>query len=416
MSEGRQKLFYQWPSFLPDGEHVLFNLLDLEGGKTGIYVARLDAIDEARFLVGAQCNASYVEPGYLLFTEEGTLLARGFDPESGELTEETLRLAENVTESTTGLASHYSAARGGRLVYLPKIAGLRTTGPVELVILDRDGTQRSAVASDADFWNPRLSHDGRRLAVDITDIAARTYGDIWVLDLERKVRTRLTRHPTDESGPVWSPDDSEVYFYRIPDLYVRDASGLGAERLVWKSDKEKRPDDVSPDGRHLLFSENGENGSQVWVLDLQSGEAEPWIESDYGTSRARFSPDGGWVAYISDETGRPEIYLTNFPEADRRVVISDGGGSNVNWSHDGSELFYHNLTREIVAVPIDWSSGDEPKPGKPESLFRVRLRSTVSGDSTSGFGALPDGSGFLVNRINSKGTDVPLVLVQGAFN
>ena len=173
---------------------------------------------------------------------------------------------------------------------------------------------------------------------------------------------------------------------------------------------------MSPDGRHLLFSENGENGSQVWVLDLQSGEAEPWIESDYGTSRARFSPDGGWVAYISDETGRREIYVTNFPEADRRVVISDGGGSNANWSHDGSELFYHNLTREIVAVPIDWSSGDEPKPGKPESLFRVRLRSTVSGGNTSGFGALPDGSGFLVNRVNSKGTKVPLVLVQGAFN
>ena len=215
---------------------------------------------------------------------------------------------------------------------------------------------------------------------------------------------------------MWSPDDSEIYFYRIPDLYVRNASGVGAERLVWKSDKSKRANDVSPDGRHLLFSESGENGSRLWLLDVQSGQAEPWIESDYSTSRARFSPDGDWVAYISDETGRPEAYITNFPEADRRVVVSAGGGHNATWSHDGSELFYHNPAQEIVAIPIDWSSGDEPRPGKPESLFRVRLRSQASDYSSSPIGALPDGSGFLVNRLNSDGTDVPLVLVQGAFD
>jgi serine/threonine protein kinase/Tol biopolymer transport system component len=413
--EAGKQAFYQWPRFLPDGEHVLFNLFDLEGGKTGIYVARLDAVDEAKFLVGAQSNASYVEPGYLLYTEEGTLLARGFDPESLQLTEETLRLAENVTESSAGLFSLYSASQDGRLVYLPRIAELRSVGPVQLVIVDRKGTQKSLVAADADFWNPRLSHDGTRLAVDITDIAGRTFGDIWVLDLEREARTRVTRHATDESVPVWSPDDSEIYFYRIPDLFVRDASGVGAERLVWKSDETKQANDVSPDGRHLLFSEHGESGSRLWLLDLQSGQAEPWIESDYITSRARFSPDGDWVAYISDETGRPEVYITNFPEADRRVIVSADGGHNVIWSHDGSELYYHNPAQELVAIPIDWSSGDEPRPGKPESLFRVRLRSQASDYSSSPIGALPDGSGFLVNRLNSDGTDVPLVLVQGAF-
>ncbi len=416
MNEGGVRDFYQWPRFLPDGEHLLFNLFDLEGGKTGIYVARLDAIDEAKFLVGAQCNASYVEPGYLLYTEEGTLLARGFDPESGELTEETLRLAENVTESSVGLFSLYSASRGGRLVYLPRVASLRSVGSVELVIVDREGTQKSMVASDADFWNPRLSHDGKRLAVDITDIVGRTFGDIWVLDLEREARTRVTRHAVDESVPVWSPDDSEIYFYRIPDLYVRNASGVGAERLVWKSDKSKRANDVSPDGRHLLFSELGESGSRLWLLDLQSGQAEPWIESDYSTLRARFSPDGDWVAYISDETGRPEVYITNFPEADRRVIVSTDGGHNVIWSHNGSELYLHNPAQELVAIPIDWSSGDDPRPGKPESLFRVRLRNPAGDYSSSPIGALPDGSGFLVNRINTEGTNVPLVLVQGAFN
>ena len=184
----RQRVFYQWPHFLPDGEHVLFTMFDLEGGGTGAYVAPLEAIDEAKFLVGALSNVSYVEPGYLLFTEEGTLLARGFDPQGRELTDETLRLAEGVTHSAAGLFSHYSAARGGRLVYEPKIAGLREAGVVELVILDREGTEQSLVATDADFWNPRLSHDGRQLAVDITDIVERT-GRLGVMIITTVVTT-----------------------------------------------------------------------------------------------------------------------------------------------------------------------------------------------------------------------------------
>ena len=413
--QGRQRVFYQWPSFLPDGEHVLFTVLDLEGGNSGVYVAPMDAIAEAEFLVAALTNATYVEPGYLLIAEEGTLSALRFDPQRRKFTGEKLRLAEGVMDSATRLFSHYSVVSGGRLVYQTASADQRAAGAVDLVMMDREGTVRSSVATDGDFWNPRLSHDGRRLAVDITDIVERTYGDIWVLDLERNVRTRLTRHPTDESGPLWSRDDSEVYFYRIPDLYVRDASGVAAERLVWKSEQEKRPCDVSPDGKYLLFSEHGEDGPRLWLLDIQSGQAETWTGLDSVARGARFSPDGSWVAYVSNETGRQEVYLTSFPQADRRIVISDDGGNSVTWSRDGSELFYYSAAQEIVAVPIDWESGDEPRPGNGEPLFRVRLRAHSIEDSASPFNALADGSGFLVNRVDSKGTDAPLVLVQGAF-
>jgi serine/threonine protein kinase/Tol biopolymer transport system component len=394
--------WYAWPRIIPGGTHYLFILQDLGGPKSGTYAAALTGDPQPVLLTRTMSRVELVEPNWLLFWEEGSLKAYPFDSERLEIGSAGVNLAD-VGWSSYSMSGGYSASQSGNLVYQ---RGTGVFGDTELVTVDRSGRQLSVIGSLAEYYSPAVSHDGRRVAVDITDIQ-KTQGDVWVFDIERGTRTRLAAGPIDESRPVWHPDDSEVFFRRVPDIFVRDVAGARPERAVTSNDLNSEPDDVDPSGRFLIYSLESENDVDLWVLELESGEERPWLDEPYAERDGQFSPDGRWVAYGSEESGTSEIHVRSFPGGDERFVISGGGGRTPVWNRDGSELFYYSAQSEITAVPVTWTAG-RPVFGRPAPLFRVILR---SGDHS--FDVFPEGKRFLLNRILTETDERSLVLVQG---
>ncbi len=399
---GLLSTWYAWPRIIPGGTHYLFVLQDLGGSRSGTYAAALTGDPQPVLLTRTMSRVELVEPGWLLFWEEGYLKAYPFDAQRLEIGSESVNLAE-VGWSSFSFSGRFAASLSGILVYQ---RGTGQFGDTEIVTVDRTGRQLSLVGSLAEYYSPAVSHDGRRVAVDITDIQ-KTQGDVWVFDLERGTRTRLAAGPIDESRPVWRPDDSEVFFRRVPDIYVRDVEGARPERAVTSNDLNSEPDDIDPSGRFLLYSLESENDVDLWVLELESGEERPWLDEPYAERDGQFSPDGRWVAYGSEESGPSEIHVRSFPGGEERFVISGGGGRTPIWSRDGSELFYYSAQSEITAVPVTWTGG-RPVFGRPAPLFRVILRS-----SDHSYDVFPDGERFLINRMVTETDERSLVLVQG---
>ena len=399
---GLLSTWYAWPRIIPGGTHYLFVLQDLGGSRSGIYAAALAGDPQPVFVTRTTSRVELVKPGWLLIWEEGYLKAYPFDAERLEIGSESVNLAE-VSWSSYSFSGRFAASPSGILVYQH---GTGQFGDTQLVTVDRTGRQLSVIGPLAEYYSPAVSHDGRRVAVDITD-SQKTQGDVWVFDLERGTRTRLAAGPLDESRPVWRPDDSEVFFRRVPDVFVRDVEGARPERAITSNDLNSEPNDIDPGGRFLLYSLESENDADLWVLELESGEERPWLDEPYPERDGRFSPDGRWVAYGSEESGPSEIHVRSFPGGEERFVISGGGGRTPVWSPDGSELFYYSAQSEITAVPVTWTGG-RPVFGRPAPLFRVILRS-----SDHSFDVFPDGQRFLINRMVTESDERSLVLVQG---
>ena len=392
--------WYLWPHWLPDERRFLLTVQDLGGPNSGVLVASVDPTEDFRRLTRRVSNAVYIEPGRLLLWEDGALLERQFDAETQELGEVASRVVDGVAWGQYLSYGHFSAAPNGVLVYQP---GPGAIGDTELVRVDREGRELAVLAPRGEYYHPRLSRDGRRVAVDLTDIQT-THGDLWIFEIGRGTRTRLTDDPLDESNPVWAPGDSEIVFMRVPDLYRRDTAAAREESLLLESPAYKEPSDISPDGRWLLFENRGDADYDLWVLELESGRDRPWIESPATERNGRFSPDGRWVAYQSDESGETEVYVRSFPAGDQRFVVSIGGGSAPMWRADGSELYYFSpRTSEITAVAIGWE-GDRPLFGAPRALFRADIRDGVD--------VFPDGESFVLNRLAPPPEAGPLTLIQ----
>jgi hypothetical protein len=398
--------WYAWPRIIPGGTHYFFVLQDLGGPKSGTYAASLTGDPQPVLLTRTMSRVELVEPGWLLFWEEGYLKAYPFDADRLEIGSENVKLAD-VGWSSFSFSGRFAASPSGVLVYQP---GTGQFGDTELVAVDRSGRELSVVGPVAEYYSPAVSHDGRRVAVDITDIQ-KTQGDVWVFDLERGTRTRLAAGPLDESRPVWHPDDGEVFYRRVPDIFARDVEGAKPERNVIASGINSKPDDIDPEGRFLLYDledeDEDEDDVDLWVFELETGEARPWLDQPYPEFEGRFSPDGRWVAYTSKESGVNEIHVRSFPGGEERFVVSGGGGTAPVWSRDGSELFYYSADSEITAVPVTWTDG-RPVFGRPAPLFRVILRS-----NEHSFDVFPGGERFLLNRMVTNTDERSLVLVQG---
>jgi Tol biopolymer transport system component len=393
--------WYLWPRILPDGRHYLLTVQDFVGGNSGVVVASLAPEESFEVLTRKVTNAVYVDSGHLLLWEDGSLVARPFDLDTLELGEGLTQIANGVGWGQFLSYGRFSASRSGTIVYQP---GAGAVGDTELVRVDREGREVAVIAPRGEYYSPRISHDGSQVAVDLTDIQT-THGDIWVFEGERGVRKRLSDDERDESNPVWSPDDDEVFFSRSPDLVRRDAAAAAQVRLLFESEVNKLPRDVSPDGKQVLFDNfSGNANPGVWVLDLATGETRAFVDGPAGETVGKFSPDGNWVAYQSNESGRSEIYVRSFPAGLEREVVSSNGGTEPAWRSDGRELFYFApATDEITSVSVEWRDGD-PVFGSPEALFEANIR--------DGFDAFPDGETFLLNRIVTTTEDEPLVVVQ----
>ena len=384
---------YTHPSLLPDGRHILYTASqETNGEDSGVFVATTDGREEKRVLP-VLTNAQYVEPGWLVYSRQGSLRAQAFDSASLEVRGDSLPLAQGVQYLSFSEGYLFALSRNGVLVYI-RGNGLPQR---QFTWLDRQGNILGTVGKPGNVYSPRLSHDGKRLAYDMSEVA-NDNGDIWVHDLERDIPTRLTFDPRNESAPIWSPDDRRLLFFaNFPgrsDLFTVPSDGTGSAEPLFRNDGENVPTDWSNDGTSVLVqtSAAGTAGTDLLIYSTGDKKVAPWIASSFDEKRGRFSPDRRWLSYDSDESGRMEVYVRGFAGEGKWRVSSEGGHSSA-WRRDGKELFYVSPDGRLMSVPV--TPGPEFRGGTPVALFRVPT--LFNFDEVSQYDVSPDGQRFLMN-------------------
>jgi serine/threonine protein kinase len=368
----REEPSQRWPWFLPDGKHFLFAAGIGGAGRVAIRLGSLDSTESTK-LLDADSYAIY-SAGYLLFLRGDTLMAQPFDLTSLRLSGEALPVVEHVQNEQITFFGAFSASTNGLLAYA---AG---SAEFELGWFDRKGNRIGSLGEPAQFNRLNLSPDLSNLAATIT---TGSNTDIWLYDVARGLRTRFTFDPASESDAVWSPDGRTIVFNSNRtghlDLYRKSANGSGAEEPLYLDNLEKRPTSISPDGKFLLYSTIGDpkTGSDLWILPDPlgpPGTAKPYplLQSQFSEQNAQFSPDGHWIAYSSNETGRYEIYVAPFPGPGAKRQISTSGGVLARWRADGKEIFYIAPDQKLMAAEFTIKDG-KIQTGEVRPLFGPRL-------------------------------------------
>jgi serine/threonine protein kinase len=408
---------HRFPQFLPDGRHFVFFA---GGDELGMFVASLDSL-EARRVLEAD-NSAVVAPGHLLFLRGETLVAQPFDSATLELSGDPFPVAEEVTFDESlgqGAVGAFSASTNGVLAYR---TGSARSGR-QLIWFDRAGTAlpSAGVIEPSSIANPELSPDGQRVALNrIVD----GNNDIWVLETARGALSRLTFDSGLDHSPLWSPDGSRLAFFStrtgIRGLYQKLASAAGAEEPLYPISAPFLPTDWSRDGRFILCRElKPETGYDLFVMPVSLPVSErkliPFANSIYQEREGKFSPDGKWVAYQSDESGRFEVYVQAFPGPGAKTLVSTGGGAQPRWRADGRELFYIGLDGKMMAAPITLAEdGDFLEAGTAVALFATRIAGgpiLATGPMRHQYAVAPDGQRFLINVATEEAVRSPITLV-----
>jgi Tol biopolymer transport system component len=375
LDQASNEATHRFPWFLPDGRHFLYTAGSFAGSdqqNTAVYVGDIDSQTRKR-VVHATSNAVYASPGYLLFLREKTLMAQSFDAERAVTQGDAVAVAEEV-ENAGGvyLQGQFSASQTGVLVYAPSGGG----SEVELTWFDRSGKQLGTVGPPGRLRYPAISPDGRTVAVDSRDPQT-GLDDIWLYDVTRGTASRFTFAPPNQF-PTWSPDGRFIAYRSAHEgewnLYQKATNGAPREESLGSPRPDVRPNDWSHDGRYIIEGlYDPRTQFDLWVLPLFGDRKPfPYLRSEFNERYARLSPDGRWLAYLSDETKRDEVYICTFPNPDGgKWQISTNGGNPPVWSRDGKELFFIGADRKLMAVKLN--SGAKLEPGVPEALFETRV-------------------------------------------
>jgi Tol biopolymer transport system component len=400
---------HRWPQFLPDGKRfiyfVRFGALGTSNENNGISIGSLDG-SPPKALLRTQANAAYAS-GHMLFLRETTLMAQRFDPDRLALVGDAVPLAEQIQTEIASAVAVFAASETGVLTYQMGGEGVGSS----LFWRDRAGKQTGPLGDPAAYMDVRLSSDRQKAAVSILDVRVGP-PDIWIYDVSRGLRSRFTFDPAADRWPIWSPDGTRVAFSSNRkgqfNLYVRSYAGSGVEELILESERDKILSDWSADGRYLLFEARGDPTTQsdVWALPL-TGDRKPItvLQTSFRESGAVFSPDGRWIAYTSDESGRAEVYVAPFPGPGRKWQVSSGGGTLPRWSGTGREIFFNGAGERIMAAEVS-AHGDTFEVGRTQPLFQIRVLAIGSV-----YDVTPDGQRFLVNTANETQISVPMTLV-----
>jgi eukaryotic-like serine/threonine-protein kinase len=413
LDASRKEVAHGLPQFLPDGRHFIYLAGSVRRENTGIYVGSLDS-KETKLLVNAYQGGAYSPPGYLLFMSERTLMAQGFDADKLELKGDPFPVAEKVDLqlSSEPRYAYFSVSETGVLVYR---SGYRRT--YQLAWFDREGKQTGTVGPADVYVNPSLSPDEKRVAVERAELSGQGgSSDIWLIDTgPRGTTERFTFDPARETNPLWSPDGSRIVFSSDRDgpinLYQRAVGGAGGDDPLLKSDNRKVPYDWSADGRFILYVEQDpKTGPDLWVLPL-SGEQKPvpFLRTDFFEQLGQFSPDGRWIAYASNESGRWEVYVRSFPDHGGKWPVSTNGGVQPKWRRDGKELFYMSADRKLMAVNVK-ANGTTFEADVPKALFDLRVLGGLPGPR-NWYAVSKDGQRFLVSTNLEDATAQPTTVV-----
>jgi eukaryotic-like serine/threonine-protein kinase len=397
------ELSHRWPQFLPDGKTILYTIGGIAGSGSSYdeaYIAayRLDT-GEQQVLVRGGTYPQYVPTGHLVYYRAGTIMAVPFDTARLAVVGTPVPAVEGVMSSSNNTgAAQFSFSSLGSLVYVPGGAqGLERT----LVWMDRTGTETPLPAPSHNYDDPRLSPDGRQLAIQIVDGAS---ASVWIYDIARSALARLTFDGLGDL-PIWTPDGKRIVFTVSKPgangngMSWKPADGSGTEERLTTSEFIPQSSSVSPDGQALVFYGISPNtGNDIWIVPLQGErKASPFLQTPFAEGAPMFSPDGRWLAYFSNESGRSEIYVQPFPGPGGKWLISNDGGAEPVWSRNGRELFYRN-GEKMMAVDIE----SEPafKAGTPHMLFEKPgyFTSTTRAD----YDVSPDGKRFLMMKATKQ--------------
>jgi serine/threonine-protein kinase len=400
---------HRWPEFLPGDRAVLF-----ADGSSGINFTNVQVAvqslgtGERRNLIQGGTNPRYAPSGHLVYAQGGSLIAVPFDPQRLTATGTAVPVVEGVLQSPVNGFAQYSISATGSLVYVP--GGVQST-QCRLVWVSRNGVEQPLAAPVRAYQFPQLSRDGRRVAVVITEQESQ----IWLFDLSRETLTRFTFEGNTNTNPVWTPDDKRIAFNSNKEgpgnLFWQLADGSGGLERLNTSDYTRVPMSWSPDGQLLAFFEvNPTTQRDIWVLRMgdpsaalgQARKAQPFLQTPFDESVPRFSPDGRWLAYISNESGRFEIYVQPYPGPGGKWQISTEGGTEPVWNRNGRELFYRSGDK-MMAVEI--ATQPSFSAGKPRMLFEGQYEPTPA--TTPNYDVSADGQRFLMLRPSESTVAAP---------
>jgi Tol biopolymer transport system component len=416
---------HRWPEFLPGGKAVLF-----AAGPTGLtFINAQVAVQsvgtgERRNLVQLGTQPRYAPSGHLVYAQGGSLMAVPFDPQRLEVTGTAAPVVEGVLQSPVTGAAQYSLSSTGSLVYVP--GGVQAT-QLRLVWVSRNGAEQPVAAAAHTYFSPRLSPDGRRIAVGITE----SESQIWLWDLTRENLTRFTFEGNYNPVPVWTPDGKRIAFESNkegpPNLFWQLADGSGGLERLNTSEYIQVPVSWSPDGKLLAFMEvNPTTGVDIWVLRMgdpsassgqvpsagswQVRKAQPFLRTPFNEGGPRFSPDGRWLAYMSDDSGRYEIYVQPYPGPGGKWQISTEGGTEPAWNRSGRELFYRSGDKMMV---VDIATQPGFAAGKPRMLFEGRYEQAPV--QSNDYDVSHDGQRFLMLKPTDQAAPTQINVVLNWF-
>jgi eukaryotic-like serine/threonine-protein kinase len=433
LDPSRKELFHAGPDFLPGGRQFLYERQGTNAEYNGTYLGSLDAKPEqqsTRRLLSNAFGAVYVpavgrgsSDGHLLFTREGSLMAQSFDLRRLKPAGEAVSIVQGMFFAGIG-PRPFSASMLGVLAYRTVGFSEHDGTITQLTWFDRTGKMLATAGDRGQYNSLALSPDGTRVAVSRVSPetargrSGRAAYEIWVYDFARGSSTRLTSDPASDWLATWSPDGRRIIFSSdrggsVFNLYRKAADGAGSEDVVFSSNEDKSVQDWSRDGKFLLYSVamNGRRSffptasHDLWVLPLTpvnptGNQPEPYLKTEFNESQGRFSPDGRFVAYVSDASGRYEIYVQPFPTAfGSKTIISTAGGVSPRWRSDGKELYYISADSKMMAVEV--STSPIFKAGIPRPLFQAPIWGGGTFHNVTRYDVTADGKRFLINRVTA---------------
>jgi serine/threonine protein kinase len=396
-----------FPSFLPDGKQYLFLGRQSPSAPYSIMVGALDSAS-TRPLVQSRAPGTYAPPGYLLFRREGTLVAQPFDASTAELKGIAVPVADKVGFNVITYQALVSASATGRLAYQSSIVTAR------LNWYDRTGTLVEAAGPEGGYNTICLTPDDRRVVYDLADDRTGDV-DIWTRELTGGPASRLTFNPAVDFYPVCPRSGDAVVFATLregpPNLFRVLLNAPGSELAVLQSPVAKLPNDVSRDGRLVVFSAlQAATGWDIFVMTLPNGSPTPFAATPTEERTAQLSPDSRWIAYVSNESQRAEVYVQPFPATGAKWQVSTGGGEQPQWRQDGRELYYVAPDKKLMAVDIKSTPSNFVR-GEPRVLMETRMTGWERlGAGCCQYAPSKDGRRFLISTATSSATPITVVV------
>ncbi len=398
LDEVRGDVYHAYPQFLPDGRRFIFYLASTQRENQGIYAGSLDT-DETSMLLPSDSQAAFAQPGYLFYVQNGNLLADPFDAE-------TLTLGRAPSLVAPGIGANIRIGHAGFSISDSGVLAYRQASRSELVWVDSTGNEIESVGAGRSPWVIPAS---TQIVAERNDPSQGGQTDIFLIDTDRGINSRFTFDPSSDQYPIASPDGTEIIFTSrrtgYDDLYVKTATGTGEGEILLASEESKHATDWSADGRYVLYTNLSTTTTRdLWVLPRSAGsEPFPFLQTVFDERHGQFSPDGKWIAYVSDESGRFEVYVQSFPSTGNKRQISSDGGQQPRWRSDGKALFYMASDRTLMSVDI--TLGSTVLATAPESLFRAPVSNPSDRYAVSN-----DGERFLM-PIAAGETGIPPIVV-----